>query len=55
MEEPILLSGPCGTYCTNYYAEVVAIQKTLDTIHHHLEERRLRVGTCGDFKNSTEI
>ena len=30
-EEPITLSGPCGTYCTNYDAEVTAIQKTLDT------------------------
>ena len=38
MEDPILLSGPCGAYCTNYDAEVVAIQKTLDSIHHHLEE-----------------
>ena len=27
MEDPILLSGPCGAYCTNYDAEVVAIQK----------------------------
>ena len=25
-------------YCINYDAEVVAIPKTLDSIHHHLEE-----------------
>ena len=42
MEEPILLSGHCGTYCTNYDAEVVAIKMILDTIRHHLEERNLR-------------
>ena len=52
MEEPILLSGPCGTYCTNYDAEVVAIQKTLDTIHHHLEERNLRPNDIVIFSDS---
>ena len=31
-EKPTLLSGPCGSYCSNYEAEIIAIQKTLDTL-----------------------
>ena len=52
MEDPILLSGPCGAYCTNYDAEVVAIQKTLDSIHHHLEEGRFPPNDIVIFSDS---
>ena len=52
MEEPILLSGPCGAYCTNYDAEVVAIQKTLDSIKEHVEESKVRPNDIIIFSDS---
>ena len=36
-EESTLLSGPCGSYCSNYEAEIIAIQKTLDTLMQQFE------------------
>ena len=36
-EEPTLLSGPCGSYCSNYEAEIIAIRKTLNTIIRQFE------------------
>ena len=51
-EDPILLSGPCVAYCTNYDAEVVAIQKTLDSIHQHLEERSFKPNNIVIFSDS---
>ena len=52
LEEPILLSGPCGAYCTNYDAEVVAIQKTLDTILQHLGDGKLEAKDIVIFSDS---
>ena len=36
-EEPTLHSGPCGSYCSNNEAEIIAIQKTLDTLLQQFE------------------
>ena len=36
-EEPTLFSGPCGSYCSKYEAEINAIQKTLDTLIQQCE------------------
>ena len=52
LEEPILLSGPCGAYCTNYDAEVVAIQKTLDIILQHLGDGKLEAKDIVIFSDS---
>ena len=35
--QPIELLGPCGAHCSNYDAEVVAIQKTLNTTYRNFE------------------
>ena len=32
------ISGPCGEYCNNYDAEIVAIQKTLNTVYQRMED-----------------
>ena len=55
LEEPILLSGPCGAYCTNYDAELVAIQKTLDTIFQHLEDGKLEAKDIVLFSDSQSV
>ena len=36
-EQQTLLSGPCGAYCSNYDAEIIAIQKTLDALQQQFE------------------
>ena len=36
--DPIELSGPCGAHCSNYEAEIVAIQKTLNTLLNCFED-----------------
>ena len=36
-EQHTLLSGPCGAYCSNYDAEIIAIQKTLDALQQQFE------------------
>ena len=36
--DPIELSGPCGTHCSNYEAEIAAIQKTLNTLLNCFED-----------------
>ena len=51
-EEPITLSGPCGTYCTNYDAEVTAIQKTLDTILQHMQNKEINPKDIVIFSDS---
>ena len=55
LEEPILLSGPCGAYCTNYDAELVAIQKTLDTISQYLEDGKLEAKDIVIFSDSQSV
>ena len=37
LQEPISIYGPCGRYCNNYDAEVIAIKKTIDKIEQELE------------------
>ena len=37
LQEPISIYGPCGRYCNNYDAEVIAIKKTMDKIDQELE------------------
>ena len=51
-DEPIHLSGPCGAYCTNYDAEVVAIQKTLDSIQQHIDNRTIQPNNIVIFSDS---
>ena len=41
LEEPILLSGPCGAHCTNNEA----IQKTLDIILQHIGDGKIEERT----------
>ena len=40
--EPILLSGPCGAFCSNYDAEIAAIQRTLDTLLEQFRNGQVR-------------
>ena len=36
-QEPISIYGPCGRYCNNYDAEVIALKKTIEKIDQELE------------------
>jgi len=36
------ISGPCGEYCNNYDAEIVAIQKTLNTVYQRMEDSTIK-------------
>ena len=50
--EPILLSGSCGAYRTNYDAEVVAIQKTIVIILQLLSDGKLEAKDIVIFSGS---
>ena len=50
--EPILLSGPCGAFCSNYDAEIAAIQKTLDTLLQKLQNEEIRPTDIVIFSDS---
>ena len=50
--ESIKLSGPCGSHCSNYEAELVAIQETLDTISKLFEQDSVEPNDIVIFSDS---